>query len=238
VSDWSPPSKYQQFAPQFPAAPFAPSAFTGRVRSTRGLGTALIWLFAANASLLVAVVANDVYTRHLLQQGLASGFRSTALARLQTTDSVRETLFALSFGCSLAALIVLPIWSYRVVRNAQVRGVPDVNPGLALGGWFIPFANVVVPFVQIRRAARPFIGATADITVWQVLGAVGILLQRSAEDGVEPASTPRELLDILSHEITRLFVGAIVMAIALVYAVRAIKSIDRSVSVVLSTTPG
>ncbi|HZY06979.1 MAG TPA: hypothetical protein VFE69_04505, partial [Ilumatobacteraceae bacterium] len=59
-----------------------------------------------------------------------------------------------------------------------------------------------------------------------------------AEDGVEPASTPRELLDILSHEITRLFVGAIVMAIALVYAVRAIRSIDRSVSVVLSTTPG
>jgi len=236
VSDWSPPSKYQQFAPQFPAVPFAPSAFISRVRSTRGLGTALMWLFAANASLLVAIVANDVYMRHLLEQGVTSSFRPAALARLQTTDSVRSAFFALSFGCSVAALILLPIWSYRVVRNAQVRGVPDISPGLALGGWFIPFANVVVPFVQIRRAARPFIGATADITVWQVLGAAGILLLNSTEDGVE--STPQRLLDTLSNEIMRLSVGAVVMAVALMYAVRAIRTIDRTVSVVMPTQRG
>jgi len=61
-------------------------------------------------------------------------------------------------------------------------------------------------------------------------------LLNSTEGGVE--STPQRLLDTLSNEIMRLSVGAVVLAIALMYAVRAIRTIDRTVSVVMPAQLG
>src|SRR4051794_33128233 len=203
MSDWRPPSKYHPFVPPLPTASFAPRAVVGPLRSTYRLGTALLLLFAVDVAVLVCNVAYTMYARRVFEQAMASGFRPAALARLRAADSLGNGLFAVSLASAVAVLIVLPTWSYRVAANAKARGVLDVSPRLTAGGWFIPFANIVVPFIQLRRAARPFIGGTASITAWQVLASFSVLMQRSAGNDLEDSPTPEQYLEALSSHIVR-----------------------------------
>src|SRR4051794_9437236 len=234
ISDWRPPSKPQPFAPPFTATSFAPRALVGPVRPTFRLGMAVLALYVVNVVMLVITLADAVYGRRIFEEGIRSGFKPAVLARLQTADRVGDALLAVSLGCTATAVIVLAIWSHRVATNAKARGVLDVSPGLAAGGWFIPFANTVVPFVQLRRAARPFIGGTASITAWQVLGWFSLFMQRSADSDLAKNSTPEQVLHAVSSQIIRGSIAAVAMGIALVYAARAITEIDRTVSVTQS----
>jgi hypothetical protein len=58
----------------------------------------------------------------------------------------------------IAAGVVFLIWLYRAASNARAVGRFSDSPGLAVGGWFIPFANLVLPVVavfRLMRASRP-----------------------------------------------------------------------------------
>lgn len=54
----------------------------------------------------------------------------------------------------IAALALMITWSYRNAMNAQRLGIPGkLSPGWAIGGWFIPLANYVMPYFSIAGAA-------------------------------------------------------------------------------------
>jgi hypothetical protein len=51
--------------------------------------------------------------------------------------------------------VVWVIWQFRFATNAQaVRGNYGLAPGWAIGGWFIPFGNFVLPQLQLFQAAK------------------------------------------------------------------------------------
>ena len=138
---------------------------------------------------------------------------------------------AISFVLA-AAIILLAVWSHRITTNAHNRGVPFLRPGLAAGGWFIPLAQVVVPFVQIRRAANSFLGNTTSVTVWQVCIATAALVSRFGFSDLEDASTPVEFSHALTGRVAFLVTSMVLFGVGLLFAKAAIREIDRRVSIV------
>ena len=54
-----------------------------------------------------------------------------------------------------AIAITFIIWQFRHAKNAQVLGsYGGLGPGWAIGGWFIPVANYVLPAVQLHQSSR------------------------------------------------------------------------------------
>jgi hypothetical protein len=55
-----------------------------------------------------------------------------------------------------AAAIVWLVWQHRATANLWRRRYPDlrVSPGWAVGWWFVPVANLWMPFVAMRELDR------------------------------------------------------------------------------------
>lgn len=55
----------------------------------------------------------------------------------------------------IATGIVFIIWQFRHAKNAQILGATGgLGPGWAIGGWFIPLANLVLPPLQLHHSSR------------------------------------------------------------------------------------
>ena len=52
---------------------------------------------------------------------------------------------------AIGAMVLLLLWSHRATSNARQLGLTTTyGPGMAVGGWLIPFANFVLPFQIVR----------------------------------------------------------------------------------------
>jgi len=53
----------------------------------------------------------------------------------------------------VGAAIAVPMWMHRAFRNLPALGERGLrwSPGWAAGGWFIPFANFVIPYLVMRE---------------------------------------------------------------------------------------
>lgn len=67
---------------------------------------------------------------------------------------VHKALFGLQGLLSLAAFIAFVVWSYRALSTFRDAGVEAMSPGLGAGGWFIPLANLVLPWLAARSTLR------------------------------------------------------------------------------------
>src|SRR3954452_8189130 len=113
-------------------------------RSTRGLRTALTWLLPCNAVGAIAVAAAGQHQRAVV--GRYNDGNETFHAAKQADDLFGVT--ALIFLVLLAITGVVFInWMWRSARNNERIGRirPRYSPGWSIGGWFIPFLNLVVP---------------------------------------------------------------------------------------------
>lgn len=70
----------------------------------------------------------------------------------------------------LGAFILLLVWIYRAATTARALGIPGrYSPGWAVGGWFIPIANLFIPVQCLRDLLPP--GHTTRrtiLTLWLV----------------------------------------------------------------------
>ncbi len=132
---------------------WAPGAGWG-AKPLDGLATALTVLLgvATLTSLFgAAAFANRVSAvGDVGQDGLFA-----SLDRLDDADSLAGGAMALHIVVFIATAVVFIIWQHRHARNAtMLRGQLDLGSGWAIGGWFIPVANYVLPGLQIRGAAK------------------------------------------------------------------------------------
>ena len=76
---------------------------------------------------------------------------------------------------ALVTIIWFSMWIYRAAANVVAAGVPgfDFTPGWCVGWYFIPFANLVQPFVAMRQIWNASHGGTdglnrghAILTIW------------------------------------------------------------------------
>jgi hypothetical protein len=118
----------------------------------RGLSTALTVLYA-----FVTVGAVMALVAFFHRASVADDFLDNNASLQDIVDADRGVrtgagLWALAM---LAAFVVLVVWQFRHAKNAEsLRGPLRLGPGWAIGGWFIPAANLVLPAVQIGQAAK------------------------------------------------------------------------------------
>lgn len=71
--------------------------------------------------------------------------------------AVIEALLALPlFAALIAAAVLVIIWTYRAYRNLLAIPGSDLplRPGWAIGGWFVPLANLVIPYRMMAAVVR------------------------------------------------------------------------------------
>ncbi|MCR2833273.1 DUF4328 domain-containing protein [Parerythrobacter lacustris] len=112
-----------------------------------------------------------------------------------STDSMTQmfTLAFLSIGLAilwllsaLAFMIMALVWIYRAHANIVEQGVPmDHSPGWAVGSYFVPFLNLVVPFRAMRELYNRSHGeipehahsGVDDVFAWWTAYMVGFFIQ-------------------------------------------------------------
>ncbi|MEY2590719.1 MAG: hypothetical protein QOJ67_2703 [Acidimicrobiaceae bacterium] len=143
-------------------APYAPGGYQTGWNATapapqphqplKGLATALTVLLLLAA--LAAIVAGMAFlSRATLVDDLLAD-RGSLLDLSNKDDAVRTTssLFFLAF---IITGVLWIVWQFRHAKNAErLRGSLGLGPGWAVGGWFLPFGNFIVPALQLRQAAQ------------------------------------------------------------------------------------
>lgn len=137
-----------------------PEAVIQPQRAIRGLARALVamlWVSIACAGLAAGAFANRISVVSDIQ---SVGYAEPGAARDSDTY-VRLTSIAL-LGASLVILTLLITWMWRVAKNAEGLGRTNTRwtPGWTIGGWFVPFANLVIPasvMVDLWKGSDPAI---------------------------------------------------------------------------------
>jgi hypothetical protein len=123
-------------------------------------------LGAINDIWLWSQLRAGTFVIHLPQQGSVG-------ERPFLTGSTLSSIGIIVEPVALATMVVWLIWQHHATSNLWARGYRNlrIRPGWAVGWWFIPFANLVMPCVAMleldrrsttdgsARSASPFVGS-------------------------------------------------------------------------------
>ena len=246
MTDYLPPPPDQGAGGWSPVGPYATSSMPRPpMRSLKGLSVALTVLFAIVALVDVgAAVARN--NRAGLLDDLVSdsfGFGVSEQEILDADDAV--ALFSgLHILLAIGIFVVIIIWQFRHAKNAEALGVRGgLGPGWAIGGWFIPVANFVLPAVQMfqsskgsdvaaRQAARPPKGA-GIVVVWGIAFAIAAMLLFSSgalvnsdDQGNVVIESFEDIEDAASSDRTA-SAGYVVYIVASVLGMAMVRSLSR-----------
>ncbi|MET9944149.1 DUF4328 domain-containing protein [Streptomyces sp. NPDC006341] len=191
--------------PGYPGQPYpGPPPAVGVPRSPQGLATGVSVLLSLAAAVNVLAAGVDLYTWSLMKD-LAEDPDAVSEDALDTADILTGLTGGLQVLALLATAVVFIVWFYRVRVNGEVFR-PDAftqTRGWAIGGWFIPFANLVLPFRTARQiwTASTQFGpdgsdrrvSTAPLTAWWVAWAASAVVERIAAALYERADTAESL---------------------------------------------
>ena len=152
-----------------PPPPPPPVAWPGAVasphRSLRGLATAITVLLGVAGAVALVDIPVLLNARSVVHDHTTG---ATFFATREVRDALDAVagLLGLYFLVTVALAVVWMIWMWRAASNAQRygRARQRFGPGFAIGGWFIPFANLVIPGLQmadIWRGSSPADGTAA-----------------------------------------------------------------------------
>jgi hypothetical protein len=137
-------------------------------RSTTGLRTALVWLLPSSVA---ATIAAGLALQHHSQ--VLDDYNRYRASHASLQDASRLLgVFAILAGAVIVATAVLFIvWMWRSVKNNEVldRIRPRYSSGWSIGGWFIPFGNLVIPVRIMQDLWQGSDPATQRHQDWRVL---------------------------------------------------------------------
>jgi heme/copper-type cytochrome/quinol oxidase subunit 2 len=233
-----PPGYYAESAAPSPpgGAPSAAYAPPARWRSLRGLTTALTWLFSAHIALTVILIIGVFnHLRVLGDEEVLGVVRDTEA--VNDANALPAVMILLSGVVFIAIFVLLIIWLYRAAKNNEALGRqnPRLGPGWAIGGWFIPIAWWVIPFIildDVWRGSDPSIprgdpswrrsSTLGAIWAWLVTAVIFIIPSGIASStGDVRADEPEK---VRRDDILRIIgaVGAIVAAVLAIVVTRRI----------------
>jgi uncharacterized protein DUF4328 len=201
------------------------------VQSLNGLALATSILLGVAAA-LAAVNALPLFNRAKLAGEFLGG--GVTLSRLNNADSAVAGLYLLLLAVILATGIVFVIWQYRHAANAvALGGRLGLGPGWAIGGWFIPLANFVLPTLQIRQSARasgrPVPGVVAAWTTTYVIANVAYF----GANGIRPdfptaGANAADFIDKFVQADRVAASGSIIYAVAGVLAIVMVRTLSKN----------
>ena len=215
-------------APTGPAQP-APTAEPGLTANSKTVkvrpwkqSTAVLAIIAQTL-FAVAAVANlylawfDIRIKGLLSDGDFDAVVSEA----ESADALYLPILALA---GLAGIVML-VWLHRVwTSDRSDHALYTRGTGMAIGGWFIPFANVVLGPLALRdvlwgtehanprtRHDRPSTTPPLIIALWVVLAVnlVLAMLGRAAQRGIEQPDSLDSLVSTLQTGLTYEALGGV-----------------------------
>lgn len=131
-----------------PARPEAPGVrpAAGRARAA----AALVGLVGVISVARAALQLTHIAVLRRFRDGLAT------LAEVRASEDRVATLEGLGAMALLAAGLAWLLWQHRAQANLWALGVPGLrfSPGRAVGWWFVPLANLVMPYLAVRELWR------------------------------------------------------------------------------------
>jgi hypothetical protein len=131
---------------------------------------------SGRAAAAVAMVSLATALAAVLVVGDGLDLVSGLLAPGSGLEAAAALIVVLGFLASLVGLagaaIAVPMWLHRCYRNLPALGATDLrwSPAWAAGGWFIPLASFVIPFLVARELWAKAAGAQAApsplLAVW------------------------------------------------------------------------
>jgi hypothetical protein len=121
-----------------------------RYRAIGGLATALQWLLGSEIAVGVGTALASWHRRGLMER-IEDGDRP-GFAQLRHADDYVRVAAGLWGLLSLAIFVVLIVFLWRAAKNTELwrREKARYGPGWAIGSWFIPFANLVLPAMVVQ----------------------------------------------------------------------------------------
>ncbi|TDE09124.1 DUF4328 domain-containing protein [Jiangella asiatica] len=207
---------------QWDRADLRPAPRAGDPASLGGLRTALTVLLAIIAAIsavtVVAYLLRIAYVVDVLDDGGADPDRADALDAFMAACVVLWTLML------LAIAPVFIVWQYRHAKNARLLGSVMWGPGWAVGGWFIPIANLFIPARQVYVSSRfsdPRGRAAGVVVGWWLCLVLASTLNRAVST-YEPEGLGYDYLrglrtaDSLGVAAEMAFIAASVLAVVMV----------------------
>jgi hypothetical protein len=145
--------------------------------SAYGRAQAAVWLLAANLALHLISLFLNFYIVVLLP-----GTPGEDLIRLGETnwfEVLKGFNAILSFFVYVAAAVAFLMWVHRTNKNLRSFGMvrPEFTPGWAVGWFFIPFANLGMPYKIVKEI---WVGSDPRLSepgeeAWQLPGSSSLL---------------------------------------------------------------
>ena len=143
-----------------------------------GVASATVVLLSVHVLLDALNVAVSAWAVSLLVSIKRGMSVDQGLASL--VDGISSLIAVLSSLCYIATVVVFCVWLHGTVKNAHTVGMKEPKPGWAVGAFFVPFMNLVVPFQAVSNASRAFSAAAGTgghrpsvVPVWWTLWLVG-----------------------------------------------------------------
>ncbi len=206
-------------------------------RSTRGLATALtvlFWIAAADAVFGVIAYANRV---NFINDVLDGNFGFDVVQKADDADNLAGAAVGVMLLLSLAIFVLIVIWMWRAAKNNEAlgRANPRLGPGWAIGGWFIPLANIVIPVLILQDLWRGSDSSVArgdpnwrtrsgsSLIGWYWAAHVVSYIRFGVGRGNARINVRTQMEDLRTHDT----IGAVGMAITVAAAILAIRVVSR-----------
>lgn len=142
--------------PPPPVAPGAGGDGTWRspgYRSSATRGRAVVAAVGATVIASAIAVLVDLYGVAIVAEAEAG---TLTLDDAYAFDALAASVALVQVGLLLASAVTVLAWLSRVVENVPplTGGTPRRSPRAAIGWWFVPFANFVVPYQVVADAVR------------------------------------------------------------------------------------
>ncbi|MGA5515573.1 DUF4328 domain-containing protein [Streptomyces pseudogriseolus] len=200
------------------------------LRSPLGLAHAVTALLAVVIVADVLSLGAAAYMRSVMGDVVSTGPSGIDMDAVDRAD----TAIAGSSGLYLLGLIgtatLFIIWFHRVRHNAEVfaPGVQRRTPGWAIGGWFIPFANLWIPrgiAQDVLRAGQPdpWAGELRHqrlLNSWWGLWIASNIFDRLAAQRYDAAEDPQAVHDATGWLMTGSVLDIVAAVLALLFVRR------------------
>jgi len=103
---------------------------------------------------LAGIVAFIAAVSTLFEAGLLARLRDgrATFAEAEANDTRQAALIIIATVVVLAAGVVWLFWQHRAQKNLQLLGArTKYSPGWAVGWWFVPVANIWMPYQTMRE---------------------------------------------------------------------------------------